>query len=239
MNRMMSIKRLVCSLAAVCAPQVWAQVAVTDPPPEHHFGQIPLGATYAAQYFSLFNQTSEAVLVGQPRIDGQMAVCMAIGCPVVAPDDFVIGGSDGCTGRTLAPGTGCSVLVGFVPRQPGSRSARLVFPVQGVGDVSRVMSGTGVSQPFDCVMDWAQRTLPDVLAQPTPTFVAGPYHARCYQGGVLCVGADVAFPTVAPASVVVYRGGKLDPIGSLAQWAAQATQAPPSTLRCDQSAAAQ
>ena len=86
-------------------------------------------------------------------------------------------------------------------------------------------------------MDWAERVLPaDLVAQPTPTLVAGPYYARCYQGGALCVGADAAVPTFAPASVYVYQGGRLAPFATLASLAAQATYPLPSTRRCDQPA---
>lgn len=223
----------VAGLSALVLPAL-AQVAITDPAPEHHFGKIPVGATYAAQYFSVFNQGTSPVQLGQARVDSNMAVCMALGCPSVAPADFTVQGSDGCSGQTLQPGTGCSTLVGFVPTAPGGRTARLVFPVQGGADVERILSGTGVSQPLECVLDWAERTYPALFVQPTPTQVAGPYVARCYQGGALCVGADVAVPTVAPASVYYLLNGQIGNLGALSNFATQATQAPPSTLRCDQ-----
>jgi hypothetical protein len=229
--------RLMLSLCAALPAIGLAQVTITDPPPEHHFGKIPLQANYAAQYFSVWNPTEQAVTLGQARVDGELATCSALGCAVVAPADFVIGGSDGCSGRTLAPNSGCSILIGFVPQQPGSRVAKLAFPVAGGADVNRMLSGTGVAQPFDCVMDWAERVLPaDLVAQPTSTLVAGPYYARCYQGGALCVGADVAVPTFAPASVYVYQSGRLAPFATLASLAALATYPLPSTRRCDQPA---
>lgn len=232
---------LLLGLCAVVPAAGWAQVAITDPPVEHHFGKIPLQANYAAQYFSVFNQGANPVRLGQGVIDGLMGTCAALGCPVVAPSDFVLSPhSDDCSGKTLAPGLGCSALVGFVPQAPGPRSARLVFPVDGQDAVSRIISGTGVSNPLDCVMDWAERVLPAAMvAHPTPTLVAGPYYARCYQGGALCVGADVAVPTFAPATVYLYQGGRLAPVASLASLAAQATYPPPSARRCDQPADAQ
>ena len=240
MNRVLAIRRLALGVVMACAPQVWAQVAITDPPADHNFGKIPLQATYAAQYFSVWNATEQPVSLGQVRIDGAMATCAALGCAVVAPADFTIGGSDGCSGRTLAPQSGCSTMIGFVPQQPGVRVARLAVPVMGGADVSRILTGTGVANPFDCVMDWAERTLPaNLVAQPTPTFVAGPFFARCYQGGALCVGADAAATTVAPASVYVYQGGQLAPLATLASLAAQATYPLPSTRRCDQPAEGQ
>lgn len=236
MKKPFSVLSLLFGLCAVLPAVGLAQVAVTDPPIEHHFGKIPLQANYAAQYFSVWNSTDQAVTLGQTRVDGELATCAALGCAVVAPADFVIGGSDGCSGRTLAPNSGCSVLIGFVPQQPGSRVARLAFPVVGGMEVSRMLSGTGVSVPFDCVMDWAERELPAALSQPTPTLVLGQFYARCYQGGpaVLCLGADVVFPTFAPASIYLYQGGSLAPIATLASLAAQATYPSPSTRRCDQ-----
>ncbi|GAB3366687.1 MULTISPECIES: hypothetical protein [Giesbergeria] len=221
-------------LCALAVPAL-AQVVVTDPPPEHHFGQIPVGATYAAQYFSVFNQGSSPVTLGQVRVDGQMAVCAALGCPTVAPEDFTVQGADGCSGQTLQPGLGCSTLVGFVPTAPGARVARLVFAVQDGAEVERLVAGTGVSQPLECVLDWAERSYPALFSQPTPTQVVSPYVARCYQGGALCVGADVAVPTVAPASIYYLFQGQMGRLGALSDFATVATQAPPSTLRCDQS----
>jgi hypothetical protein len=232
---------LLLSLCAALPVVCVGQVVITDPPPEHHFGKIPLKANYAAQYFSVFNQGSAPVRLGQATIGSDMATCAALGCPVVAPSDFVLDpNSDGCSGRTLAPGAGCSALVGFVPQLPGVRTAQLLFPVDGQVAASRIVSGTGVSHPFDCVMDWAERVLPaELVARPTPTLVAGPYYARCYQGGALCVGADVAFPTFAPASVYLYQAGRVAPFATLASLAAQATFPPPSALRCDQPAEGQ
>lgn len=219
------------TLAAVAA----AQVEITDPPVTHDFGKIPLNANYAAQYFSVHNRGASPVTLGQAGVDGQVAVCQALGCPAVAPGDFVIAaGSDGCSHQTLEPGHGCSTLLGFVPTLPGGRSARLVFDVPGASPVTRIVSGTGVSDPTDCVLDWAERTYPALISPPASTFVAGPYIARCYQGGTLCVGADAAYPTFAPASVYLYQNGQLTRYASLSDVAAQASYPSPSTRRCSQ-----
>lgn len=237
MSRVTTFKCVLMGLTVAWGSLASAQVAITDPPPEHHFGKIPLQANFAAQYFSVFNQGNESVTLGQATVNGGMATCSALGCPVVSPGDFVLaaGSSDGCSGRTLAPGEGCSTLIGFVPQAPGARVALLNFPVNGGATVSRVISGTGVAQPFDCVLDWAERTVPaSLVAQPTPTMVISPYYARCYQGGALCVGADVAVPTFAPASVYTLMAGELKSIGLLSELAAVATQAPPSQRRCNQ-----
>lgn len=227
-------------VVAVLGP-VWAQqVKITDPPPEHHFGKIPVGQTYAAQYFSVFNYTTGPVTLGRLRISNDMSTCMALGCPVVSAADFVIaeGSADGCSGKTLPPTEGCSTLVGFVPKAIGARTALLEVPVNGGTTVTQIITGAGASQPSDCVMDWAERSFPTLLTPASNTFVAGPFIARCYQGGSLCVGADAALPTVAPASVYVYTGGQLQRQGSLAELAAIATYpptSPPTPLRrCDQ-----
>ena len=220
-------------LCAAALP-VLSQVVISDPPAEHHFGKIPLGADYAAQYFSVFNQGHSPVTLGQARIDGRMAVCMALGCPSVAPEDFTMDGADGCSGQTLQPGQGCSTLVGFVPTAIGTRVARLVFTLANGSEVERIISGMGISQPLECVLDWAERTYPDLLLQPTPTQVDSPYIGRCYQGGALCLGADVAVPTFAPASLYYLLQGQMGVLGQLSDIAATATQLPPATARCNQ-----
>jgi hypothetical protein len=223
-----------CALSALAAPAL-AQVVVTDPPPSHNFGPIPVGETYAAQYFSVFNQGKSAVRLGQVAVDGNLAVCAGQTCPTIAPADFLVeGGSDGCSTKTLQPGQGCSTLVGFVPKAPGTRTARLVFPVLGSAPVERIVAGTGVSQPLECVLDWAERSFPDLLSTPTPTLVVSPFVARCYQGGALCIGADTAVATIAPASLYALSNGELARLGALSDFAAMATWPAPSTQRCNQ-----
>ncbi len=230
------VVRQILTAAGLCtaALPTLSQVVISDPPVEHHFGKIPLGADYAAQYFSVFNQGSSPVALGQARIDGQMGVCMALGCPTIAPTDFTLASADGCSGATLQPGQGCSTLVGFVPTSPGARVARLVFTLADGSEVERTLSGIGVSQPLECVLDWAERTYPDLLSQPTPTQVASPYIGRCYLGGALCIGADVAVPTFAPASLYYLFNGEMRRLGALDALAASATQLPPATTRCNQ-----
>jgi hypothetical protein len=181
-----------------------AQVEITDPPVEHSFGKVPLGATYATQYFSVFNRSAVPVEMGLARLDGELATCMALGCPVVDPTEFsLVQGSDGCSGATLQPGQGCSTLVAFSPKVPGSRISRLVFDVREAAPISRILQGTGVSTPLDCVLDWAQTQLPQLLSAPTSTFVAAQFQARCYANGTLCIGADNVFPSFDQPSVYV------------------------------------
>ncbi len=212
-----------------------AQLVVTDPPQGHHFGKIPMGATYATQYFSVFNQGSVPTVIGQVGVV-EVATCLALeGCPAVAPGDFLVHQhSDDCSNRILVSGAGCSTLVAFVPQSPGAKVAQLTFPVVGGGQATAMLSGTGTTQPTDCVLDWAERVLPELLTHPTSTLVVGSYFARCYQGGALCVGSDAVFPSFAPSSVYLYQGGQLTRYGFLSDLASLATQTPPSTLRCDQ-----
>jgi|GEM_PF-6157671 len=202
-------KRIFAVAALLCTAFAHAQVTVSDPPADHNFGRIPLGATYSAQYFSLTNSGTAAVVLGQASIDGQIATCAALGCPTPTSTDFVIAaGADGCSGKTLQAGQSCSTLIGFVPSAPGARIANFVVPVAGAASVTRQLAGTGVANPLDCVLNWAESTYPSLLTTPTATFVSAPFYARCYQGGTLCVGADV-LATVAPASVYLYQGGTL------------------------------
>lgn len=226
---------LMAVMAASAVHTAHAQVEIADPPAGHNFGRIPLAATYAAQYFSVFNRGNAPVTLGAAAVDGQMGTCAALGCPVVAPADFLVQvGSDGCSGRTLAAGEGCSTLLIFSPKAPGGRTARLTFAVAGAAPLNFILGGTGVADPTDCVLDWAERQLPSVLTSPTPTFTTGPFYARCYGGGTVCIGADAAAVTAVPASVYIYQNGALSRYAFLAQLAALGTHAPPSTLACDQ-----
>lgn len=166
-----TIRGAVLLLGLICMVPVKAQVEITDPAPSHHFGKIPLGETYATQYFSLFNRGNTPVTVGQVSVDGnEVVVCMAIGCPTIAPNDFVVSTGVGCSGLTLAPGAGCSTLISFVPTVAGDRVARLVFPVSDGNTTTRTIAGTGVSQPFDCVLDWAEQQFKTLLTNPTLHF---------------------------------------------------------------------
>ncbi|OYT92391.1 MAG: hypothetical protein CFE43_09000 [Burkholderiales bacterium PBB3] len=205
------------------SPFAFSQVEISDPPETHHFGKIPLNALYATQYFSAFNRGSKPVTLGTVAVDaGDIFVCLAIGCPTVAPQDFVVGKGVGCTGAVLQPGEGCSTLVSFVPTSVGERMARLVVPVNGGTPVTRRVTGTGTAPPLDCVLDWAEQEYKTLLTAPTASFLISPFYARCYQGGALCLAADLAVPTFAPASVYVYQNQTLQSLGRLSDFAALA-----------------
>lgn len=210
-----ALRMFLCAGAMACMP-VAAQIEISDPPITHHFGKIPLGATYATQYFSVFNRGTAPVTLGKVEVDGgELVVCLAIGCPTIAPNDFVVGAGVGCSGSTIAPGEGCSTLVSFIPTSVGERLARLVFPVVGGNPTTRTIAGTGVSQPLDCVLDWAEQQYKTVLTTPTPTFLISPFYARCYQGGAICLGADSAVPSFAPPSLYLYQNKGLQSLGRL------------------------
>jgi len=229
----------IATVAVLACAAAQAQVTISDPPPEHSFGKVPIGATYATQYFSVFNTGSAPVALGQLRIEAAAIACLAIfppACGEVAPGDFDgLQNSDGCSNRTLAPGTGCSALVRFVPKAAGERLASLVVPVtSGGASISRLIRGIGVSNPTDCVLDWAERTLPQFFTAPASPFVISSFHARCYGGAQFCAGTDTVFPTVAPPSVYLFQNGTLSRYAALADVARQATY-PGSTRTCDQS----
>lgn len=201
----------------------FSQVEISDPPETHHFGKIPLQAQYATQYFSAFNRGSKPVTLGTVTVDaGDIFVCLAIGCPTVAPQDFVVSKGVGCTGAVLQPGEGCSSLLSFVPTSVGERMARLVIPVNGGTAVTRRITGTGTAPPLDCVLDWAEQEYKALLTAPTASFLISPFYARCYQGGALCLAADLAVPTFAPASVYVYQNQTLQVLGRLSDFASLA-----------------
>jgi len=195
----------VLSLACLSAH---AQVEITDPPADHNFGKIPLNAEFATQYFSVFNRGGAAVQLGKVISSGAgVSTCAGIGCPVISPTDFLIpAGSDGCSNAVLQPGQGCSTLVSFSPKEPGARISELVVPLSnGAPGTTRIMHGTGVSKPLDCVLDWAEKSFPQLLTTPTGTATVSPFHLRCYANGTMCLGADTAVPTFDQPSVYFYQ----------------------------------
>jgi len=167
------LRWLLTAAAGLVVLGVQAQVQFSDPPETHTFGKAAIGSDFAAQYFSLSNEGSAPATVGQARMDGLLATCTGLDCPVVAHTDFrVLSHSDGCSGTTLAPGQGCSTLIVFSPTAIGGRMSQVVFPIVGSADVTRIVQGTGTTQPLECVLDWAetQPAFSALLARPTRTF---------------------------------------------------------------------
>lgn len=212
------------SLALLAMPAVAGSSAIEQsaPAPGHNFGNIPLGATYASQTFTFRNKGSSAVTLGQASIDAQLATCAALGCPVPSAGDFTLAaGSDNCSGKTLAAGASCSLLVGFVPVNGGPRIARLALPTSEPLTVESMLAGTGVKQPDDCILDWAEKTFPQQLSPAANSFVLGPYYARCY-GNILCIAFDSVLPSFAPPSAYLYDGKQTVLIASQQALASQA-----------------
>lgn len=196
------------ALLSLAGLSAHAQVEITDPPADHNFGKIPLNATFATQYFSVFNRGSTPVQLGTVISSGAgVSTCAGLGCPVIAPEDFLIpAGSDGCSNAVLQPGQGCSTLVSFSPKAPGARLSQLVVPLRdGASGTARIMHGTGLSAPLDCVLDWAEKSFPQLLTTPTGTTTVSPFHLRCYANGTMCLGADTAVPTFDQPSVYFYQ----------------------------------
>lgn len=185
-----------------------AQLEITDPPAEHNFGNTQLFPASTVQYFSVFNRGAAAVQLGTVTSSGAaVTTCAGLGCPVVSAPDFVIAaGSDGCSNTVLQPGQGCSTLVGFSPKEAGARLSQLIFPLSdGSAAATRIVHGTGVAPGTDCVLDWAEKTFPQVLTTPTGTFTVFPYHLRCYANGTICLGADTASAALNVKSVYAYQ----------------------------------
>lgn len=220
---------LTLSFLILAAPAGAAGSAVqqSDPAPGHNFGKIPLGATYASQYFSFSNKGSSPVTLGQAAIDGNLATCAAIGCPVPSPADFALDASnDGCSGKRLNAGASCSLLVAFVPHNGGPRVARLALPTSETLTVESIVAGTGVKQPEDCIFDAAEKALPQLLPLPASAITSSPFYARCYYGqsgvnGQLCIGFDSLAQTLVAASGYIHDGKNMQRIDSLQNLAKQ------------------
>ena len=223
------LRWLLTAAAGLVVLGVQAQVQFSDPPETHTFGKAAIGSDFAAQYFSLSNEGSAPATVGQARMDGLLATCTGLDCPVVAHTDFrMLSHSDGCSGTTLAPGQGCSTLIVFSPTAIGGRMSQVVFPIVGSADVTRIVQGTGTTQPLECVLDWAetQPAFSALLARPTRTFRVEQFHARCYGNGDLCIGADNAVPSFDQPSLYLAllqpAPARLERVGYLSEWANQA-----------------
>lgn len=229
MSRQTSLIRGLLAACAVAGSSVaHGAIEISDPPLPHPFGNHPVGSTYAAQYFSVVNRGTAPVTLNPPHISSEgLATCTALTCPRVDAAAFVIGNSDGCSGRTLQPGEACSTLVGFTPRQGGSVFAEVRFTTTGGEQVRGMLTGSGRDEPADCLYDWAERTYPSVLTGGTPSLLISPFYGRCYQGGMLCVAADIYAVSVAEARVYLYQGGSLTPLDTVSSLARQSGCARP------------
>jgi hypothetical protein len=100
--------------------------------------------------------------------------------------------------------------------------------VRGATAVTRTVMGTGLAQPTDCVLDWAENSFRSILTSPTSTITASPFYLRCYANGTMCLGADAAGPTLDQPSVYLYQpqgNPAIQRLGFLSTFA-QAAQCP-------------
>lgn len=206
---------LLLSLASLSAQ---AQLLVTEPAEDFNFGKVALHATTATQKFRVANRSSMPVYVATVISSGAAVMtCAGLGCPVVAQEDFkILASSDSCPGTYLHVGQSCTVVVSFSPSAPGARVSQLIFRgSDGAALATRMVNGTGTSQPLDCVLDWAEKSFPQLLTTPTGTATVSPFHARCYANGTLCLGADTAVPTFDQPSVYLYQAQSTPPMQRL------------------------
>jgi len=92
-------------------------------PPTIDFGTRAVGVTPATAAGVLANAGWGPMAIGPASIAGTNAA------------DFSVLG-DGCNGATLYRGDPCTVTVGFVPQQPGARTAKLQIPASAPGSPS-------------------------------------------------------------------------------------------------------
>lgn len=204
------------ALCLACLP-AHAQVEIIEPVGDFQFGKVAVHSS-ATQTLRVANRGPSPVQLGKviSSIAAVSPLCTGIGCAVVIASDFTIPPeSDGCSNTLLQPGAVCSALVRFVPSGPGSRGSQLNVFMPNAAYVLRGLGGTGVSQPLDCVLDWAEKTFPQLLTTPTMTSTASAFHVRCYAQGAICVGADTAVPTSDQPSVYAYQAQTNPPLQRL------------------------
>lgn len=102
------------------------------------FGSGTVGAALPAQTLTLTNQGPGNATLSELRTTGSAAA------------DFLIDGASTCTaGGVLAAGSGCTVVVGFVPGGAGARAAGLEVVSDGNAPGTIALSGTGVAVAND------------------------------------------------------------------------------------------
>lgn len=95
------------------------------------FGTANLGERTRAQKVSLSNSGTADLHVQRIEVGGE------------AGDDFPLA-TNSCSGRTLAPGQGCSMQVLFAPRAAGTRRGELRVMSDASGPASVALSGDGL-----------------------------------------------------------------------------------------------
>lgn len=198
---------LLAALAAWSAVPVAAQ---TLQPTDHDFQQAVVSSRTAVRYFTLWNNTTANITVGQAAISiTGMATCTALSCPVLDAGSFAIT-ADPCSNRTFAPETGCDILVVFSPTSYGRKTARLTVP--GV-NLSVNLLGTGIL-PADRVFNWGEATY-TTLFQPAGNMSAeaGGYYYRYYPNTAAYLaskGGRIYYLGPASKNVIVDVGSEAD-----------------------------
>jgi Abnormal spindle-like microcephaly-assoc'd, ASPM-SPD-2-Hydin len=100
-------------------------------PGSYAFGSVSVGTSSARRTFTVTSNGTSALVLG------------TVGFAGTHPGDFVKS-SDSCSGRTLAPGSTCTVRVRFRPTATGARSAQLRFPGNAATTPTAALSGTGL-----------------------------------------------------------------------------------------------
>ncbi len=119
---------LSCSGVAPAAPQAALAAAAAD------FATVTVGATSAAQTFTLTNAGNADLPISSISLSGADAASFAIG-------------TNTCT-ASLAAGSSCTIAVTFAPTAPGAASAALSV-VDSVGTQTSALTGTGAAAPSD------------------------------------------------------------------------------------------
>lgn len=103
------------------------------------------------------------------------------GTNVSSGDDFPTiesGGSTGCTGVIVQPGSYCSVSVGFTPLAAGQRTGNLTFPVtyanKTTASLTATLSGTGETPAGSSTLSPQSSVFQPVVAGTSQTYYANP-----------------------------------------------------------------
>jgi len=109
-------------------------------PGSYNFGNIGVQAT-ATQTFNISNAGTGSLIVGTIT---------------VSESDFKLG-TDGCSGRTVAPSSSCTVQVAFTPAAIGATSATLSIPSNDPDESTTTvaLAGTGVDLRPELYGGWS------------------------------------------------------------------------------------
>ena len=129
-----------------------------------------VGTTSAAQLVYLHNTGNSALKVG--TVTGT-----DVGTPGATAEFSIYaanGGSDSCTGQSVAAGGSCYVYVTFTPNTAGARSGSLSFPVtyanNSTATVTAALTGTGVAEKDSAVANPVTVSFVDTAVGTTSTF---------------------------------------------------------------------